>query len=293
MKKLFWMILSIGLVFGVSSCGKSNSSGGGGVAPSNTSTVTSAANLTDYESIKNYYLNKNLSEGLSENMVIYHIGEAFGGSNVFSVNYSDIDLSDIFDFNFDYCINLFGKLKGDCANNQSNYTSNLTDVTKKGEYKVVKSIAADSVNYDVATGMSSYGLNFQGASFNRDDALFSSMLNLAGKSVAKVVVSDAKVYITQTNSDGTTSEQREITAKYVEYFFMDNTIEGYILSSDLPVIANPIAVTKNHNLKGTLSLVGSIKVVSIAATIHTLQLDPYTGTYDYKVIDLGQRSIRL
>ena len=119
------------------------------------------------------------------------------------------------------------------------------------------------------------------------------MLNLSSKAVAKVVISKANVQVRHTDNNGKITSKNTIVADYVEYFFMDNTVEGFVLSKELPLLANPVAITKNHDLVGALSVSGNYKITGISVMTHTIRVNPYSSLYEYETIDLGQRSIQL
>lgn len=274
MKKLFRVIALGAMVLALASCGKENESGGSSSSGSSTqdwyNQGGSGENFGDYSQLKSYYSSKALNSGVSNNMVVYHIGPEFGGDNFGGVN---------FNLDFGFCFNLFGELKGDC--DQYNQGQDLGVIVDKGEYKVVRSSTSSSVNVDVATGSSNGVFNFVNASYTRNDALFREMLNMDNRPVAKVVVSQAQVYLT----DG-----KKVNADYIEYFYNDGSqeVKGYIVSQELPIIANPLAVTDNYDLTGVLSFSGSQTIRSVQVTIHDLQYDYMTNTY--QVINIGSRS---
>ncbi|MFT6633235.1 MAG: hypothetical protein ACJAS4_003205 [Bacteriovoracaceae bacterium] len=283
--KNFGKLLTLGfMVLSIVSCGKDNDSGGSSVS-STTSTVSSTGvNYKTYEEIKSAYSGMSFASGVQENMVVYHIGSDYGGSSITN-NIQDFDFSDLFDFNFDFCMNINGNLKGDCDSNQGyNQGTQLSGVVSRGEYKVVKTLSKDSISLDIASGVYGQGFEFDPGTYNRNDAIYKEMLNLEGKSVVKVVISEAQITILE----GTTTKQ--IKADYVEYFYSDYSLKGFVLSTAFPVMANPIANTKNNDLTGVLSFSGNKTVQSISVNIHDLQYDYMTNTY--KTIAAGTRSIR-
>ncbi|MBT4722776.1 hypothetical protein HOB30_03380, partial [Candidatus Falkowbacteria bacterium] len=96
--------------------------------------------------------------------------------------------------------------------------------------------------------------------------------------------------VTDANGNNT-----RIDADFVEYFFTDSSIRGYVISQNLPSLANPIAVTANtvydtHELTGALSFSGVNTVKSISVQTHRLN---YTfQTNSYTEVDSGRRSIQ-
>jgi hypothetical protein len=270
------------VVLSLVSCGSDNSSGSskGSSSSSGTGVVSSTGvNYKTYEEIKSVYTKMSMSAGVSNNTVVYHMGADYGGETISN----NID----FGFNIGFCLNLFGSLKGDCdayENQGNNQNSELAGVVSRGEYKVVRSSSKDSVSIDIATGVYGQGFEFEAGTYNRNDSFYREMLNLDGKSVVKVIVTEAQVSILE----GSTT--KNIKADYVEYFYSDYSVKGFVLSTAFPLMANPIANTKNNNLTGTLNFSGNKKIQSISVNIHDLQYD-YT-TNSYKAITVGSRSVR-
>lgn len=282
MRNLVKILMLVAMIFVLAACGKENESGSGSSGGSSSddwyNQDQSGQNYGDYNKLKNYYNSKSLASGVSNNMVVYHLGQAFGGTSLGSSSSS---------FEFGFCFNFFGELKGDC--DQYTGGTNLYSIVEKGEYKVVKSASAGSLNIDVATSVSGNMFQFTNGSFNRNDTLFRDMLNLDNRAVAKVVITEAQVYLTS---------GKKIAADYVEYFYDDGSqdVDGYVLSSELPIIANPVAVTNNYDLEGILSFAGNNTIKSVTVNIHDLQ--PYQGVENgqwveyYKVINRGTRTIQ-
>ncbi|MBT4792258.1 MAG: hypothetical protein HON90_11865 [Halobacteriovoraceae bacterium] len=303
MKNLKKLFLLSALVLSIVSCGSDNKSGGSGggttpapaapVAPDWYQTDTDVQNLNNYNRLRDFYVNKSFANGLTDNMVIYHIGRTYSDTakSLSNNNTQNIGLSDI--FHLGYCINFFGILKGDCANTNSSYTATQTDlgeIVRQGEYKVIGRRDHNQVDLSIAQGSDNYGFLFEAGVYDRGDNLYNLMLNLAGKTVRRVVISKAEVYVTDANGNNT-----RIDADFVEYFFTDSSIRGYVISQNLPSLANPIAVTANtvydtHELTGALSFSGVNTVKSISVQTHRLN---YTfQTNSYTEVDSGRRSIQ-
>ncbi len=273
---LFLGMMALALV----SCGKEEqSSGGGGSSGSSGSGSTSGVNYKNYEEFKKAFTSKSFMTGASDRMVIYHIGPDFGGTNFNSI---DID----FEFDFGFCGNFFGKTYGDCDSYNSG--TSFENVIDKGEYKVVIKRAKDRIDYDLAVGehASGSGATFSRKEFNRSDKFYKEMLNLDKKSVQKVVISKAEVYTTNASN----GKKSTIKADYVEYFFNDaeRTVKGYVVSNQLPVFANPLAITTNRNLSGALSNSGNTIINYIRVQMHDLQLNQF----NYKYIQSNYGPIR-
>lgn len=277
MKNLGKLFIMGAMVLALASCGKENKSGGSEpAAPAAVANPTtgnaSGINYKTYAEIKKAYTTKDFNIGTTNNMVIYHIGPDYGGQ---SFGNSNIDLN----FDFGFCINFFGHMSGDCEQN-NNQSDQYAEVLSRGEYKVVNSSTKDVVKLDVATEVSGNGFIFTEKTFDRQDEFYKAMLNLDGKSVKIVVVKQAEVTLT----DG-----KALKADYVEYFYSDGSVEGFVLSNELPLIANPIASTKEHDLVGALSFSGSKTIGKITVNIHEVDHDLQTNTYVPR--NIGSRTI--
>ncbi len=281
MKKLNQIFILGLVIMSLVSCGKDNQSGGSSSSSSSSSVSSSAGvNVQDYDELKERYTKKSLEHGTSDGMVVYHIGPYFGGSD-FYTPVNDIDFSDF--FNFGYCINIGGELKGDCPDNAS-YTNGgqLQDIVQKGEYKVIRTGSSDSLAIDFATGVYGNGFEFERVEYDREDKIYREMLNLDNKSTYMVVISEAQVQLTN---------GEKIVADYVEYFYRDGSLKGFVLSNQLPLIANPIAATNQHDLVGILSVTGDDAIASVQVNIHDIQFNAYNN--EYTAVTIGTRSIRL
>lgn len=285
--KFFGNILLISaMALTLSSCGKDNVLGGEESSSSSSSSSSSmkGINFKNYTELRDYYNKKSLTAGLADKDIIYHVGPEFGGQDFYQYDF-DFD----FDFDFGYCINLFGELKGDCADNQNNNNYNLDQfqaVVNNGEYMKVVERSSSKIDIDLATSASGYGLVYERGVFNKDDAMFREMLNLDKKAVAKVVISKATVNA----YDEKAKKNVNLVSDYVEYFLADgsNTVRGFVVSSQLPLIANPIAVTTNFNYVGALSYGGRYTIRSITVNLHDIQFDSRTGKYTS--IPIGSRT---
>ena len=268
MKRLFKLAFIALMMSQIASCGKENNSGGG--SGSSNSGITNDGvisgvfdngnNLGDYSAVRSHYTSASFSNGLSTNMVIYHIGPYFGGqsSSGFSTTVSG-------------CLNLFVVSFGDCDNINSN-VGQLESIVDRGEYKVVRSTSSSSVTYDVAVGTQSSNLGgdfvYQPDTFDSTDDAYRDMLNLDDISVRETVVSEARI----TLSNGET-----VNGEMVEYFYTNGNIRRFVLSSALPLMANPLLVIENNSVTGRLNNVGETAVTRISADIHGIQFNPFTG----------------
>lgn len=277
MKNLKKLLFLGTMVLALVSCGKENESGGGGGnTPSTTSNIDNnfgnqAVNFSNYNQFKSAFTSKALNSGVTDGMIVYHIGPAFGGENFGNSNW---------DFNVDvgFCIDFFGRTHGDCDNYNNVPGDNLQGIIDNGSYKKVISSSGTEVVYDkaVSSNASNSGFSYERKQFNRSDEFYIDMLNIDKKSIAKIVFKKATVL----------TESGSIQADYVEYFLndADRTVLGFVVSNQLPLIANPIAVTKNQNFTGVLSYAGSVSVKSISVEMHDIIFDPRTGKYEAQTL---------
>ena len=294
------MVTSLALI--LSSCGKENKSGGGGgdtVAPVTVAPVSptdwynagtsTVLNTENYNRLRSYYEGKSFAWGVGANTHVYHLGSAFGGSPL-GYGQSGFD----FDLDYNYCIDLFGYKKGNCSQTQySGYQVDYADIMKKGEYKVLLSADANMIRFNLATSASSQSFGYTENTFDRNDTLYRRMLNLDASPVRATVISKAIVKTVPIDAVGT-SNPTVIKADYVEYFFEDGFVEGYIISDDLPMISNPVAVTERSNnssdrLTGVLGSSGNYKIVSVEHDIHRIDQSPFAATIGFKATKVDER----
>ena len=255
MRKLSKLFTLGAIILALVSCGKENASGGGDSTTSTTTITSSGTNYTDFSTMRSAYQGIALNSGLSVDMPIYHVGSAFGASS-----YSG-------SFDFSFCVSLFGYTSDGCS---SSSNSQLGQIISQGEYKVIDSMSASQVNISVASDYDNYGFLYDSKVFDRNDDYYLEMLNLDGRSVRKIVISKANV----TLSTGGT-----INADYVEYFYNDGSVNGYVLSTAFPILANPLAITENYSFTGALKLAGSKSIRSISVTTHQVVYSWSTNAY--------------
>lgn len=261
------------LTLSLISCGNGNSSGGGGDSSTSSSSSNDVSsdgnNYTSYDELKNAYTSMDLAAGLTDDMPVYHIGPAFGGTNF----NSGFDFS--LDFTFNHCSIIFGEVSGDCNGNGAN-SIDYQSIVDQGQYKIIRSRSSSSLDLDTADGVSNQGFTYTSGSYDRNDSLYREMLNLDDDSVAKVVISKATVRLDNGNT---------INADYVEYFYTNGELKGFVLSNALPLIANPIAITDRHSVRGYLEFSGNKKISTIQVNIHDISFNIQTGKYESVTID--------
>lgn len=281
MKKLMQLTLLLAMASFISSCGKENASGAGvtsaaapvvpctdinynGVCDSDEGLENAVTG--DYAGLKHSLETKEFSDGIANNTVVYHEGTFFGApAQQQTLN---------FEFRAVLCIgseNLLG-------NDDYCQGSDLSDYYNNGEYKLVKSSDSEGNNYSLATGINSYGyINYQNnLRFDQNTEQYRKILNKDELALSKVVVSSANIQFNNEEKKG---------AELIEYFFSDGRYEAYLVSRDLPLIANPIAVLEgyssgygtNFGLTGLLRNIGDKNIRAIEMTTHRLYQNYQTG----------------
>jgi hypothetical protein len=273
MRKLSTLFLFILTMAMFTSCGKENESGGGS---NTTGTVTTSATIgtgqhfTDFTALQNFYKNKSKAENLAANTVIYHTGPLF-----VSGDQADVEVS----FGLVFCIGNENKLGDDSLCNFSNSSgSQLLDRVNNGEHKIVKAISATSVDYDFAVGVENNDFVMADGVFDSSDKIFRRMLNLDNKPVKMVVVSAANVVM---------SNNSQLKANLVEYYYSDYTYEAHLLGSNIAVLANPIRSIMGSwgeqgviaQKIGSLHNISELTVRSVQGSIHRIERNVNTNTY--------------
>lgn len=274
MKKLMKKLLLLAMVMSLASCG--NNSSGGSSSSSSPAPITNgddtstwnndnvendtSQKISSIESLRDKFAKKSLSDGISNNMAVYHVGPT----------YSDYSSSFNFEFQVSGCINLIFWQAGDCGSSgysTQDYLQNLVDM---GKFKIVKSISNDSIVYEEAIGTTSRDFVVTEKSYDRSSSRYEKMLGLNltsyGSYGAKSIVSAAYVKL---------SNGQEIEAYLVEHFDGYNT-SRYVVSPAVPVFANPVAVLDSYGyFTGALKSYGNTNVSLIQVNLHTI--NSYTG----------------
>lgn len=271
MKNFLKMMVLGTLIMGLASCGKDEGSSSRSSSSSVISSFgngTTGASFEEFTTLRDTFIASGFNAGLTEVTAVYHIGPRYGGS----FNSSSNNLSATF------CLggnNLFGN--DDRCSTSGSVDSQLNDIIDRGEYKVVRSATSTSVDFGLANGVSNGTFTFSENIFDANDSLYREMLNLDEDSTRRIVVSDAQIQMSGTG---------QIAANLVEFFFEDGRYESYILSSALPLIANPIAAYTgtyivgggvSFELDGRLSFFGQSSLTGLSAQPHMLTNDFQTG----------------
>ncbi len=297
MKILRKMPVLLLAAFIATACGKkddsgSSSSSGSGVSSFNNGINTSPMSQTNLDQIRSAFNGTSFASGLENNVEMYHVGPYYNG------NYSNSGGG----FDVQGCINLFGWEVGDC-NGAGNMEQILIDQLQNGSVKKVISRSDNSLSYKEPVGVitqNGYSLfNYNGAqteTLNRESTSYKEMLGLVNNTnIIKHYVHNATITMVRNN------QQQSVGAKVVELIYGYNNgqfgqivtdIKRFVVSTNLPVAVNPIAVINglypvNYNglqANGALSYYGNGEVVN---QISSISIDRINTTY-YSNISVEQ-----
>lgn len=282
MKNLMKLLLMLAMTFAIASCAKEDEGGSSKAVPAPpvvdpTPTVTddfyssSSAEFGSFDKLKDYYMNKSFDTGSVDGQIVYHIGPEYGMQTSGG------------SFNFDFCINFFGSTIGDC--DDVGNTTILQGIVDNGKYKVVTSANASGVSYNEADSVENDQFVFEPRNLDQTSESFSEMLNLDNQPVIKVLVSKADI----TLSDGS-----KVNGDLVEYFYSQGgpENEAFIISKDLPMLANPVAIfNATGSAQGALNNVGNKLIKSVSAMKHSVQYNFITG--ETTVVEAGPIGLTL
>lgn len=276
MKLMLKMTMMSVLIFGLQACGDQNESSGGKKSSQGSvnevgQITGSGANYNSPEELISALQNRSMADGARIGEPVYHIGPYFGGQ----VQNTSFDLGDLFDFSFNTCFVFNGNASGDCNQDGQgigNYqlTQNLLSLLSNGEYKVIKDANANAVGFDLADGVSNGQFEFDYQSFDRSDEIYQAMTNTDGRGYRARVISDVQI---------TLESGQQILGEYLEILYNDGSLEGYVISTSFPNIANPLLVTRNRVIIGALDFMGPNRIRSINGTQHSFSYDYQTNSW--------------
>lgn len=291
MKNVMQLLLSLAMVFALASCAQkkeesSSSSAAPVVAPIDDFYANATEGFGDYNALRSYFVNKGFDNGLAVGNVVYHVGPYYTGNNVNSGG----------SFNVGFCINFFGSTIGDCDNLNTN-DAILQNILSNGHYKVVSSASGTGVSYDLATGIDNGNFVYEPRTFDDYTEVYRKMLNLDDTPMMRVLVSQAEIII---RNGANTQQTTTLRGDLIEYFVNQNTVYRYVVSQDLPKMANPIAIFEQQtvgmntyaiNPVGALNNFNSQLIVAVRATAHMLQTN--FPTNETTVTELGSIGVTL
>jgi len=255
------------------SCGKkeNNSGSGGSGGGAGISEYTQTQAYGSIDQVRQAFAAKSIADGAPVATEIFHIGSYFGGS------------SGSGGFNVSGCAQILFWEIGDCGTNTSQQEAEMMSRLTSGEYKTVFQASPNSLTYKIPTGVEvvnntvQYTYNGSDITYDRTDEVYKEMLAIDRNDILETRVSPATI----TFQNNTT-----IAGQIVEVVFGNNNygntqvtdMKRFVLSTNLPTIANPIAVLNGAypSLSGYLAAVGTpsnyrmIKSIQIN-TIHTYQ----------------------
>lgn len=287
MKTIFKRMSIMLLAFSVlSACGENKSGGGSsskssGIGNGQTGYTTQGENYSNIDEVRNQFSAKSMADGISDGETVYHVGSYFGGNSSGGGQVS---------VNVYGCLNLIFWQVGDCDSN-SGYdpTSYLENALNLGRIWQVQGASGESISINEAYDVIGGNYIYQPQSFDRNNAKYRAMLGLDHAQNVKAVISNAQIKL---------SNNQIIPATFIEYFvvstgpygneFYMQELDSFVVTKNLPVVANPVLVTKGYTIKGYLSNVGqNIRVKSI-----TISRDNYiNGNGTLTAIHNGQVNI--
>lgn len=232
------------------SCGdKSNSSGSSssssGVSGLPGNTVTQTQSYTSIDQVRSAFASKPMNDGLATGTEIYHMGPYFNS------NYSSSGIN----FQAGFCLQLFGWSAGDCDTQGTSQQDLLLAQLDNGVFKKATASSTTAVSYQEPSGVSNASGYWeytydtaQTQSYDRNNSQYKEMLGL---DLTSANILDSKVSpatITLSNGQQIAGQILEIVTGYNNYGQQSiQDIRRYVLSTNLPVAANPIAVINGAN----------------------------------------------
>ncbi len=245
------------------SCGKKNGENSSGKPSSSSSDVSnltnsSTAHLKSLKSVQDAFAKLKDNTGLKAGDEIIHTGNAFVDFQHQYSNNTNINLGDAIGDNW------FGNLFSGVNLSLGYGTSTNVSPTDTARIYKVES-AASTVKLVEATGVSNTGEMIYSNPFNytRNDDLYRDMLNLDNVTYEKVAVTPVKI---------TLHDDSVINGTHIELFKSGWVADRYIVSTNLPVAANPVNVYRQTDGKqGSLIKIGNKGIKKLSGTFHQLQ----------------------
>lgn len=263
--KLTIALLSMAIL---SSCGKTDIGNAQDAAVSyvtaNGETIVGTANnnFTTIEQVRSAFNAKSLEAGVSEGMYIYHIGSKYGANSGSGIS-GGISISGCF----------FG-LFGDCDdNNTSNQNYQLQSYLDNGRMQKVGAVnlGSSSLNIKKATGVLNNDFTYTDQVYTRTSAEYTQMLGL-NSSATETRVFPATVEISDVTGN------KIVDAVIVEHinktYQSITSIKRYVISTNVPVAANPIAVIEGNS---NIQVTGVLKSIGTTGHVKKINVDRYTG----------------
>jgi hypothetical protein len=273
MKSKYFSILLGVTLLAITSCGQESSSSTasstiqGYVDSITGQTVagTSSNSYTNIDQVRAAFNAKSLESGVTEGTYIYHTGSSFGGSSNYGVS-GGISVSGCF----------FG-LFGDCSNSgsNSNQNSELQNYLNNGRMLKIGQLDQNSSTLSVleAIGVSNNNFTYNSSSYSRTNSMYLKMLGL--DDVYDETKVNAATIEVRDNNNSITSVNGIVVEHIKRSYVGISSIKRYVLTTNLPVIANPIAILDgNYNIEVS----GLLKSVGLGLYIKSIVVHSYTGT---------------
>lgn len=259
--KLTIALLSMAIL---SSCGKTDVGSAGNAvtnyvtANGETIVGSSTNNFTTIEQVRAAFNAKSLEAGVAENMYIYHLGSSYGASSGSGIS-GGISISGCF----------FG-LFGDCENNTSNQSFQLQSYLENGRMQQIGQVnlGSSSLNIKKATGVANSDFTYTNQVYTRSSTEYTNMLGLNS------IASETRVFPATVELSSGSIIDAVVVEHINKTYLTINSIKRYVLSTNLPVVANPIAIIDG---KSNIKVTGVLKSVGNTNHIKKISIDRYTG----------------
>jgi hypothetical protein len=288
-KKLPILVLASSLLV---SCGKGeNSSGSSSTSnlnglPGNSYSQASA--YTSLDQVRSAFNAKALSDGLQDGTEVFHVGPYFNSS------YGGSSLS----FNAGFCIQLFNWSAGDCQNQSNSMQTYLMNQLDNGKYKKVSGLNTNSLSFKEPSGVSNtngfwqYQYNNPSIAYDRNSNAYKAMLGLDIPAQNIIASHVSAATITMSNGQTIQGQILEIVIGYNSWGQPSvSDIKRFVLSTNLPTFANPIAVINGMNpvvqgyqgqtalVNGYLAYLGNSSQQGQALAVQRIQISKLNVSY--------------
>lgn len=271
MKKIGKKLLILGLLSTLMvSCGGKNSSGGSGSAGSNADHIqdngdwnsesqgnSPSQGMVDISVVQREFNQKSFTDGLSNGAFIYHIGPYYSANN--NSNQRN------FGFKISGCLRLFFRQIGNCNGaNGLGHQAYLESILQRGKLKVITGTSSENVSYKTAQSAGAYDFIYDaGNVISRSSNIYREMLGGSAHTSYNSKVIASYAYVELENG-------QRVKAYHIE-IFTAFAVKRYVVSPQLPIVANPIAILDDSGtFLGALKSVGDVKIRRIQVQGHKI-----------------------
>lgn len=283
MKSLIKLLLLVSLVTGLQSCGKKNLTGGGGSGSgggggASSSSIEGEANdYSSYDEYQDDFENMGFDENARDGMIVVHKrytnnGYQSGGGIGISVSIGGgINTNYNSGVNNHYGPCYVGAHNSPCNgdNYQNNYR-NISDAINGNEVKVLRSLRRNDIEFDEV--------------FNRGQ--YSSLRRMTRSSLSnRLGLNENPTHFRTANANIVLKNGRRVKARLIEIFnirlkykrvfgedipYYKTTVRRLVVSSALPLIANPIAELNGSYALNPLKRIDNFEVEKIITSTSTI-----------------------